>query len=120
MSFLSSMFQTQPPKTQMQLRDEHYVNEMLSLSKVLDEWKMGRSQKGEALLNADSIMSNIMATGTVNGDNCKEMLEEKGLDDDRRVQLQRTYQELKAACGQKVPTYGAEGAGKRKEQFGCC
>ncbi|CAE8590637.1 unnamed protein product [Polarella glacialis] len=114
--FFATMFGGAKPKTAQEMKDEKYVQQMVSLNKVLDDWHNKTVSNSEALKLADHYMLNIEGIGSVDGENATALMRERGLDDQRRVDLQRLYQDLKKACGQKAPDYGTH----HKQKSGCC
>eukprot|EP00933_Yihiella_yeosuensis_P082385 TRINITY_DN96242_c0_g1_i1.p1 TRINITY_DN96242_c0_g1~~TRINITY_DN96242_c0_g1_i1.p1 ORF type:complete len:111 (+),score=21.63 TRINITY_DN96242_c0_g1_i1:181-513(+) len=102
-------------KSPQDVRDEQYVSQMVTLDKILSSLAEKKTSKTEALAHADHCMENILAIGTVDGENATKLLQQAGLDDARRLSLQQAYQDLKKACGQSVPDYG-----KKKKKSCCC
>eukprot|EP00418_Pyrodinium_bahamense_P036796 CAMPEP_0179196840 /NCGR_PEP_ID=MMETSP0796-20121207/97884_1 /TAXON_ID=73915 /ORGANISM="Pyrodinium bahamense, Strain pbaha01" /LENGTH=157 /DNA_ID=CAMNT_0020901257 /DNA_START=18 /DNA_END=490 /DNA_ORIENTATION=- len=92
-------------KSPSELRDEQYAGYVLSLSKVIDDYKNQVLPKKEALALADRYMEKIQELGRVDAERARSRLEELGVGDQRRLALQADFQELKKACGQKVPQF---------------
>lgn len=97
------------PKSASEIRDERYCGYLSSLNKVLTDWSTGTLKNQEALMHADYYMEKIQEVGRVDADRAREMLAAKGIDDQRRMDLQREYQDLKRKCGQKVPQFDDKG-----------
>eukprot|EP00405_Crypthecodinium_cohnii_P039552 CAMPEP_0206538268 /NCGR_PEP_ID=MMETSP0325_2-20121206/7768_1 /ASSEMBLY_ACC=CAM_ASM_000347 /TAXON_ID=2866 /ORGANISM="Crypthecodinium cohnii, Strain Seligo" /LENGTH=133 /DNA_ID=CAMNT_0054035687 /DNA_START=451 /DNA_END=849 /DNA_ORIENTATION=- len=108
-SIISSVIFGSKPKTAAELRDEKYCGFLIGLDKVLEEWKKGKLRNQEALMHADYYMEKIQEVGRVDASRAKEILASKGVDDKRRLFLQQAYQELKKACGQRVPQFDDNG-----------
>merc|ERR1712032_1316180 len=102
-------------KSLEELRVERYVSCIMSIDRILSDREAKRLSNPEALTNADYYMAQIMDIGAVDGENARTLLQEKGIDDLRRMDLERGYQDLKKVCGQMVPQYG-----KRKTKTACC
>mmetsp|Transcript_23606 Transcript_23606/g.42661 ORF Transcript_23606/g.42661 Transcript_23606/m.42661 type:complete len:116 (+) Transcript_23606:99-446(+) len=101
-------------------RDEKYVAQMIALDKILTDWTDKRLSNQDALFHADKVMENIVAIGTVDGDHARSVLQSRGIDDQRRLNLQRDYQALKQQMGQRVPQYGDTGSRNRFSRTACC
>mmetsp|Transcript_16075 Transcript_16075/g.48426 ORF Transcript_16075/g.48426 Transcript_16075/m.48426 type:complete len:137 (+) Transcript_16075:87-497(+) len=104
-----------PPMDQAETRDERYAGFVISLSKVLADWQASRLTSSEALQHADFYMEKIIEIGSVNGESARSILEERGIDDAKRLELQKSFQDLKKACGQSVPQFNA-----RRQRNPCC
>mmetsp|Transcript_118813 Transcript_118813/g.332730 ORF Transcript_118813/g.332730 Transcript_118813/m.332730 type:complete len:151 (+) Transcript_118813:73-525(+) len=100
---------TSKPKTEAELRDERYCRYLVRLGKVLDDWKAEVLKKNEALAHADFFMEKIQEVGRVDAERARGMLHRRGIDDQKRWQMQKSYQELKRACGQRVPQFDETG-----------
>ncbi|CAE7693965.1 unnamed protein product, partial [Symbiodinium pilosum] len=74
---------------------------MLAFDRVITNWRSRSIDKKDALVHCDHILENIKAIGTVDGDVARTMLNERGIDDSRRQELQTSYGELKQMCGHK-------------------
>eukprot|EP00438_Fugacium_kawagutii_P022612 Skav220352 [mRNA] locus=scaffold5657:3683:5100:+ [translate_table: standard] len=61
-------------------------------------------------MHADTALENICALGVLDGDALRDVLQRYDFDDERRWQLQRSYESLKRDCGHRVPHYGAHSA----------
>mmetsp|Transcript_52565 Transcript_52565/g.146745 ORF Transcript_52565/g.146745 Transcript_52565/m.146745 type:complete len:106 (+) Transcript_52565:1-318(+) len=72
---------------------------MMSIDLVLRDWSEKKISDSKALLNADHYMHKVTGLGTVNAERTRFLLMQKGLDDQRRLDLQREYQALRKACG---------------------
>ncbi|CAJ1329644.1 unnamed protein product [Effrenium voratum] len=101
----------------LEAKAERYVTQILALDRVLQNWRQKTLDKREAVIHADHVMDNIMAIGVVDGDCARQLLIDRGIDDSQRMALQETYQELKKACGHKVPKYGDA---YQQASFFCC
>jgi hypothetical protein len=113
-------FAPRQPKPKDQLRDERYVSYMMSLDRVLSDWSDRKLNNTEALRNADYYMEKIKSIGKVDSSQTRDLLDQKGLHDHRRMDLQREYQDLKQACGQRVPQYGDVKQQRKQKSWGCC
>eukprot|EP00408_Alexandrium_pacificum_P036288 CAMPEP_0171291846 /NCGR_PEP_ID=MMETSP0790-20130122/71857_1 /TAXON_ID=2925 /ORGANISM="Alexandrium catenella, Strain OF101" /LENGTH=153 /DNA_ID=CAMNT_0011761571 /DNA_START=66 /DNA_END=523 /DNA_ORIENTATION=+ len=83
------------PKSEAEIRDERYAGFVISLNKVLTDWRSNNLSASEALTHADHYMENIMAIGKVDGERAQTILQSRGIDDLRRVALQKDFQDLK-------------------------
>mmetsp|Transcript_61971 Transcript_61971/g.115871 ORF Transcript_61971/g.115871 Transcript_61971/m.115871 type:complete len:134 (-) Transcript_61971:217-618(-) len=108
----------QKPSTAEQSKAQKYATQMLAFDRVINNWRNRSIDKREALVHCDHILENIVAIGALDGDMARQVLCDRGLDDQRRVELQTSYQDLKQACGHKVPQYTASTF--QRQQNTCC
>merc|ERR1712173_238621 len=97
-------------KTTGFLRDETYCEHINNLNDELLGWKKGSVRTHQALENADYHIGQIQKIGRVDAERARDMLSAKGISDERRLELQVTYQELKRVCGQRVPKFDSKGS----------
>mmetsp|Transcript_6639 Transcript_6639/g.16534 ORF Transcript_6639/g.16534 Transcript_6639/m.16534 type:complete len:162 (+) Transcript_6639:97-582(+) len=97
------------PKSQSELRDERYCGYLVSMDKVLSDWQRNELDKTEALRHAEYYMEKIVGLGTVDAERARELLSARGIDDQKRMDLQREFQDLKRACNQHVPLFDGQG-----------
>merc|ERR1712037_230261 len=82
----SPLFRSSRPKKSLEeLRVERYVSCIMSIDRILSDREAKRLSNPEALTNADYYMAQIMEIGAVDGENARTLLQEKGIDDLRRM-----------------------------------
>lgn len=91
-----------PSKSPGELRDEHYASLMLAMGRGFDAWQAGQVRDPDALQQAEAIMKEMTHMGEVDAVRVRQILDQKGLVDGRRRQMERTFQELQRKCN-KTP-----------------
>eukprot|EP00439_Symbiodinium_sp_Y106_P061114 s3436_g9.t1 len=61
---------------------------MLALDRVISNWQARSIDKKDALVHCDHILENIKAIGSLDGDIARTFLNERGISDSRRQELQ--------------------------------
>mmetsp|Transcript_69387 Transcript_69387/g.176216 ORF Transcript_69387/g.176216 Transcript_69387/m.176216 type:complete len:153 (-) Transcript_69387:84-542(-) len=107
------------PKPAAEVRDEKYAGYLISLDKVMADWQRRVLTDQEAMVHGDWYVQKIQGLGRVDSNKCRELLMGRGIDDQRRLDLQSMYQEVKHACGQKTG-FGKDATITRKAQGACC
>mmetsp|Transcript_20446 Transcript_20446/g.48515 ORF Transcript_20446/g.48515 Transcript_20446/m.48515 type:complete len:141 (+) Transcript_20446:36-458(+) len=108
-----------PEKSGEQVKAERYATQMLALDRVISNWQARSIDKKGALVHCDHILENIKAIGSLDGDMARTCLNDRGISDTRRLELQTAYRELKQTCGHKVPHWAAE-ASQKQQPSACC
>ncbi|CAE7306806.1 ctnA [Symbiodinium sp. KB8] len=107
-----------PEKSGEQVKAERYATQMLALDRVISNWQARSIDKKDALVHCDHILENIKAIGSLDGDMARTCLNDRGISDTRRLELQTAYRELKQTCGHKICTDRADS--DRANGASCC
>lgn len=84
-------------------RDDRYCRYLVRLDRVLSDWKAGMAPL-DALVQADHIIEGIAGVGSVDAQCVRCVLARRGIDDERREDMEKHYLELKRLCGQRAPS----------------
>eukprot|EP00401_Gymnodinium_catenatum_P069191 CAMPEP_0117526076 /NCGR_PEP_ID=MMETSP0784-20121206/36100_1 /TAXON_ID=39447 /ORGANISM="" /LENGTH=176 /DNA_ID=CAMNT_0005322295 /DNA_START=41 /DNA_END=572 /DNA_ORIENTATION=+ len=98
----------QPPKSPAELRVDRYVMNIVALDRCFASWESQAIDKTAALQQCEYYMKNIMEIGRVDGELARTELVKKGIDDQRRMDLEREYQDLQKANGKQVQNFGVQ------------
>eukprot|EP00927_Polykrikos_kofoidii_P072965 TRINITY_DN69050_c0_g1_i1.p1 TRINITY_DN69050_c0_g1~~TRINITY_DN69050_c0_g1_i1.p1 ORF type:complete len:181 (+),score=45.19 TRINITY_DN69050_c0_g1_i1:58-543(+) len=110
----------EPVRSPAEIRDERYASYIVALDRLFADFEGEKLSKEKALEAVEEYMVKIRDIGRVDGERARIMLEKKGIDDQRRMDLEREYQDLKRQNGQTVPEFGAkEGSkeGSKADQY---
>lgn len=121
----------EPPKSAAEIRDENYAAYVVSLDRIFCEWESGKLTKEDALSQTEQTMVAITNIGTVDGERARLILARAGIDDQRRMDLEREYNALRKANSKTEMKFGAEQGehenytqkrttGHNGKKFGCC
>eukprot|EP00928_Gymnodinium_smaydae_P047458 TRINITY_DN3167_c0_g1_i1.p2 TRINITY_DN3167_c0_g1~~TRINITY_DN3167_c0_g1_i1.p2 ORF type:complete len:214 (+),score=56.50 TRINITY_DN3167_c0_g1_i1:59-643(+) len=127
-SWFDWMMGHEPPKTPMQIRCEKYVSYVVCMEKIFTMWEAQKIGDADAMAQVNQYMSNIQQIGRVDGEQARALLQAKGIDDQRRMDLQAEYADLCKRCGQHVTLHGnqaqanahAPGQPRSKHFLACC
>jgi len=80
------------------IRDERYASYIVSLDKLFRDWETNDLPPHDVLQIADAYLQMIRETREVDSERARMLLARNGLDDHRRLDLQRLYQDLRRQC----------------------
>lgn len=110
-----------------ELRDEKYAAYIVCMEKTFEVWEKKELSSAQTLQKVEFYMGQLKQIGRVDGDRARMLLYHEGIDDQRRMDLEREYQDLRRQCGQAIPQYSKTAAGKTAAGhnkssgfFNCC